>query len=777
MDLLCVQFHHRFIWLWVLLGITVMQVGTSDAVGQVVISGSVRDSVTLLPLTSAHVILTGSDQGTITNREGTFEITITRLPATLLFRHVGYHSLEVEFVPNGARTINVNLIPVPIQLPELLIAGDYLATSIMEEVIRRKAERRTHLNAYQSRGYARITLMNRDQIVLINEAVFDRFYSKDSGIRNVIRSKRETSDFHEQLGLKIVPQDFSSDAVEINGLSFFGPTHPDALEHYTFTFAGRRIWNQLPLYDIYVAPKTNQEATFVGRIAVMDSIFALVEIDLKPASHVTFSPETHDWSISYRQQFAKVDSFWLPVDIDLQGWIHVEPNGQRIRPAVVAQTGRMVDYQVNQTVPTAPFASEDQIQIDSISVIRDDLFLMGLDMIALTPRELEALEDLRWKKPLTLREALPAEKAVTGGAILNEIYSFELGDPSQFSWPAITGLVPWVRYNRVDGTHIGAGTAFPYGRNNIISARIAQSLKIGRTRASASLKTKRGRSWQTILSFERNSQPQNGTLIHTEAMNSILSRIFAIDVYDWYWATKVHAGAQYQTNWGRMTLTGTYTWMDSMQTSVTSPWPLTKTFSYNPSIITGQRQSIEFTFATGSSWQPYFIHPSKRLEVKIGFANSPHQQRDLRLSLAGDYWVRTLMRRRPKPSTLSVRFLAGFVTNQAPKDRWHVVDGTMGPIGELGTLRSVRNHRWTGRRIAGAYWEHDFRSLLFELLQLRPLVDQNVSVRLGGGHVYIDGRWIHEGTFSIARAPVRIHLTRRMDHPSIFFGIGYVGRH
>ena len=111
---------------------------------------------------------------------------------------------------------------------------------------------------------------------------------------------------------------------------------------------------------------------------------------------------------------------------------------------------------------------EDHIQIDSISVLRDDLFLMGLDMVALTAREVEALEDLRWKKPLSLREALSVEES-SSSRILSEIHSFELGDSPQFLWPAITGPVPWVRYNRVDGTLVGAGTTFPYGRNTIVS--------------------------------------------------------------------------------------------------------------------------------------------------------------------------------------------------------------------------------------------------------------------------------------------------------------------
>ena len=79
-------------WLLVVLSVVVIQQSTQWASGQVLVTGSVRDSVTLLPLVSAHVILDGTVQGTITNRDGAFEITLPDLPATLVFRHIGYNS-------------------------------------------------------------------------------------------------------------------------------------------------------------------------------------------------------------------------------------------------------------------------------------------------------------------------------------------------------------------------------------------------------------------------------------------------------------------------------------------------------------------------------------------------------------------------------------------------------------------------------------------------------------------------------------------------------------
>ena len=149
-------------WFLISLGLAGTQMYSPQATGQVLITGSVKDSVTQLPLTSAHVILDGSNLGTITNREGDFEITLPSLPATLIFRHIGYHPARVELTPNDTRVIHMSLEPAAIELPELLISGDHLASGIMQEVIRRKAARRVHLESHNARVYTRITLQNRD---------------------------------------------------------------------------------------------------------------------------------------------------------------------------------------------------------------------------------------------------------------------------------------------------------------------------------------------------------------------------------------------------------------------------------------------------------------------------------------------------------------------------------------------------------------------------------------------------------------------------------------
>ncbi|MDE2826780.1 MAG: DUF5686 family protein [Bacteroidota bacterium] len=761
-------------WLLVALSVVVFLPLTQCALGQVLVTGSVRDSDTLLPLVSAHVILDGAVQGTITNRDGAFEITLPDLPATLIFRHIGYNSVQVTLGPDDPRVINVSLETAAIPLPEVLVTGDNLAAGIMERVIHRKLARRAHLESYGARMYSRITLRHRERIVLISETVLDRFATSQAGTRDIVRSMRSTSDFYEQLGLTPAPQDFSSDYVQINGLIFFGPTHPDALDHYNFTLAGRRRWGDQQLYDIYLAPKNNQEATLIGRISVLDSVYALAEVDVRPASHVVFQPDTRAWRVAYRQSFAPADSFWLPIDLRMEGRIHVEPEGEATSPTAVQQVARLMNYQINQAVPTAPFTRQEQLQVDSVSVFRDDLFLMGLDMVALTAQELDAIDDLLRARPLTLRQALPATASVRGSEM--EARSFHLGDRPQFVWPLIGGFAPWLRYNRVDGTLVGVGKAFPIGERTELAARIGKSLVYDYTRVAAGLRNQLTSVLGTSVIFERDVQPQNGTLIHTEATNSLSARLLARDYFDWYWATRVRLNASYEAHGIRAKISGMYAVIDSVQTQVRRPWPHKREFPTNSLISPGHHKSFELRVAAGSDWQPYRIDPQERVEVRVEYGDAPQNRRYLKATLLADGYMRTLMRRRPQSAGMSVRVLAGFSTSRAPVEQWHVAEGSMGPIGTLGTLRTVRNRRIIGRHVAGIHWEHDFRSLLFELFRVRPLVDQKVSSRFGAAHVYVNDGWIHEITLSIARAPLRVDLSRRINQPGLFVSIGLAGR-
>lgn len=145
-----------------------------------------------------------------------------------------------------------------------------------------------------------------------------------------------------------------------------------------------------------------------------------------------------------------------------------------------------------------------------------------------------------------------------------------------------------------------------------VSEQIDQSLRYDQTHFTIALNTRQTKSLQTIVVVERNTQSQNGTFIHTRVLNSLSSRFFAEDYFDWYWATNIRASARYEIAGIRMILTGSYSVIDSVQTNVQKPWSLKKRFQGNPSIRPRGRQSLEFRIADRKQLVSFLHQPSQK---------------------------------------------------------------------------------------------------------------------------------------------------------------------
>ena len=742
--------------------------------GQVSISGLVRDAATQQPLAAAHIIAEGQTRGTITNNAGQFDLELPALPAILLIRHVGYETVQLNIGPNDLRNVTVDLTEVVYQMEEVIVATDEFATSLMSKVIRTKQRRRAHLSTWQSRGYSRITLERDTEVVLVSEHVFDAYRDAVLGAREVVRSRRETASFYQTLGLDPIPVDFSEDYVAIQGQQFIGVTHPDALQHYHFSFAGNRTYQGHVLYDLYVSPKTSLHATFVGMISVLDSAYSLVTVDLRPARHVEYRPEVKRWHVEYQQHFAPVDSFWLPEGLMAQGSIRVDPDEAGIGPAAYRMVAVLQEHAANNTLPSAPYATQEQTTDDEASVFKDDLFLLGDNIIALMPAESHALDRLR-RQGLTLRDALPStDPAAKPRAIT---YSTPDGEQPQFVWPVIWGVEPWLRFNRVEGYFIGGGIATDWGRTST-GARLAKGTGDNGTRFAVRLSRQLSRQISTTLSGGRDTSSQQGSRIYTMALNSLTSRLGYADYFDYYWRWWGRASAHYARSNIRLGVAARLESHFDADRTFKRAWPFSGSFRANPSVATGQWVFLEATAAAGNHWQPFRMGPTQRAEVRIQHGFGPEAASYGRAELYLDTSAKTLLQKRPRPMLLSVRVIGAASWGSLPPQGTFPLEGAIGPVATLGVLRSLRTSRYLGRHAAGLYWEHDFRTVLWEALGLRFLVNRRTGITIGGAHARVwpsNSTVHHELTASLTEVlgtPVRVDLTRRLDRPGWFVSVG-----
>jgi len=122
--------------------------------------------------------------------------------------------------------------------------------------------------------------------------------------------------------------------------------------------------------------------------------------------------------------------------------------------------------------------------------------------------------------------------------------------------------------------------------------------------------------------------------------------------------------------------------------------------------------------------------------------------------------------------------------------RFGIVDGTLSAFSPFGALRSLWNHPLEGEHYCALFWEHNFRTVPFELAGLDWLVERNIGLILHGaaGRTWISGkrleelpyapfyqdRWRSEiglsvnGLFGL----FRVDVTRRLDRSGVFAGFG-----
>ena len=763
------------------------------AQAQVLLHGVVRDAESDVTLAAAHVVIEGTNQGTITNGEGRFEIVAPSVPTTLRVRYIGYRTQQVTVGLDDPRTIDVALEPIVYALGEIFVAGDDFAENVMRKVIAQKKAWRAHLDTYQARGYTRLTLENASRITLISEAVFDTYWDRTRGVRDVLRSRRETADFYRRLHLEPAGHlpDLYDDVIDIQGLRFIGPTHPDALDHYAFTLADRRAIDDQAVYDIYIAPKTGLDATFIGRLSVLDEAYTLLEVDVRPARHVVFPPPVKAWDVFYRQQFTPVaDTFWLPVDLRLEGTIRVDPDDLGYQAASLRQVSQVADYHPNRPVPDSLFAHAQRLVVNSLSVFRDHLFLLGRNIVSLTPREAEALEVLR-QEEWTLERAFPPRDKSRAFAAF-EARRNEVDGP-QFAWPVILGYEPWFRFNRVDGYFFGIGRTLPLSPNLEVEVRAAQTSGLDRIRFLGRGTYRQGTRLTVTGRYVRDTSPRNASSIFPLALPSLASLLGQGDYFDYYWNERGSLTVGYAFPRFRVTLGGMLENHQSVERERMHPWPFRATFRPNPAIEDGILHAVTVSVAIGDGYAPFRFDPLRRAELRVEHSSD---------ALGGDFgytrydalldgYLPTFYRSRPHPNGLAVRVYGGTHQGTLPGQRFGVVDGSLGAFGTFGALRALRGQPYEGEQYLGLFWEHDFRTVPFEALGLRGLVERNMGVRLYGGHgrTWIDADRLAALTFTpryqtafhhevglaltnVLGLPLRLDFTYRLDQPGFYVGFG-----
>ncbi|ARA94493.1 hypothetical protein AWN76_015900 [Rhodothermaceae bacterium RA] len=775
------------------------------AAAQPTVTGRVVDGDTGEPLPAATIQVEGTYVGTITNREGRFALDVPRWPATLVVRYIGYATHRVGLSGPPVGTLTVRLDPVPLELDGIVVTGENPAAAIMRRVIERKQQWRATLDQYRAEAYNRFTIRNDTGIVSIIESLTRVYWDREKGLKEVVQARRTTANLEIDAFLPAAEfvLNLYDDDVEVAGHRLIGVTHPKALEAYTFTLEGTRALDGQIVYDIGVRPRNRFVSGFVGRVAVLGEVYALLEAELQPGPAFYFPRPLERLTATYRQQFSSFGGeAWLPVDFRAETVLKIRLGRLLEIPAIyVDQVSRLTNYDLDVRLPDSLFAPSPAPPSDSAAArttaqatTRADS-LLDRSGVAIPLSEPERVAYAQIDSTMTLEQAFRPSGAL---ARVAEISDGEDAEGSRRPGPDVT---PRLWYNRVEGGHLGLRLGRRLGPVSL-AVEAGYQMGPGTLTYGGRMELPLLRRTHAGLAYRYGIDPNTPATVTGILANSLRVLAGGDDYLDYGRVERVRGWVRHRVQGTGVPLTV------ELGGRAERHVPAAKTTDYdlrgrdapfrpNPAVDPGRLRSVTLALALGDDVDPVGLAGGNRFVLNAEWADREVFGGDFtftRLHATLDVRLKTFLRRRLIPPTLDVRLYAGTSAGPVPFQRLMALDGSLGGgalnLTSFGRLRTRAGRPYLGDRFAGVFWEHSFRAVPFELLNLYGLARRGYNLLLHGGHgrTWLDGRrrgdarydglvpprWHHELGVSLSGlfGLLRLDATWRLDARDFSLGAG-----
>lgn len=758
------------------------------------VQGIITDSETGDPLPSATVLYEGTYRGTIANLDGEFSIDIDQFPAVLIIRYIGYKSERAELDGHQDEPLRITLEPSVTEMDEVVVTDRDPGLSIMERVIARKQIWRSELKTYEVDAFTRQVLRNDKEIVSITESGTRSFWDSEKGHREVQLFRRQTTNIGADqnfAGVRFLPN-FYDDNITIAGYNVVGITNPNALRYYDFRLLETLQIDGEPVYKIEVIPKRRLQPLFEGVAYVLGSEYALLEVDVKPNDVVNFPPPVQEFDLSYRQQFSNFgENFWLPVDMHIAGTIRISMIGLRFPSIRFSQTSNLSEYRVNVDLPDSLYRTDRMFSRAETNTTAD----LSQKLVPLTAEERVAYETI--DSTNTLEKAFEPEGFLAGLLQDDDESSFSIGPGGLL--PA--GFSPTGRFNRVDGFNVGLKMerrfdsiglrTEAFGSYSFHADHFDYGLSLRQRVSPEEL------SPRIFLSgtFAEEIRPRTASSIFTGYMNSFQSLMGGADYFDYFKTTALTGEIELRSILPRTDLRVTFANRDDRSVELSeesvydfSIFGLHSSRPGNPGIWDGTLNSLKLELDLNRPRYDFGVSGSRSLRLSVERSSSEigSDFEFTRLNVEAKWNMDTFFSRRVFANTLALQFTGGYSFGDLPPQNLAILDGTMGRFSPFGVLKTRNGRPYEGSQ----YWmltgEHNFRTVPFELLGLRPLVDRGWGIILFGGVGYADSPndlysftpASTDGLHSEAGLSLnsifgifRIDLAKRLDAPGSFIGI------
>lgn len=780
----------------------------AQAPSSVTVQGEVTDAETGQPLPQANLRIEGTYRGTITNADGEYTLRVDSLPATLVVQYLGYESARRRLTTSSSTRQSFQLTPSTLEMDEVVVTGSRNpGASIMRKVIERKQEWWPELKRYTVEAYTRFTLARDTTIAAVAESRTTAFWDAERGTREIVRSQRGTANI-AQFTEEAFPAASSvlnlyRDNVKVFGNRMIGVTHPDALDHYTFTLDTLRAIDGRRAFRILVEPKRRLSSTFEGTVTVLDRSYALLEARLRPTMSLSTSRVLKKVDLEFEQSFSSFGGdYWLPVDFRARRNFGIQLSALLSFSGVaLRQVSRLSDYQINVPLPDSLYesdaensvlAGEEPTSLDSTDVDPDSLHRSGPFVPYSQAERLayaridstDALENtfepgglLGWLQDVGVIDGLL--DGDSGGETDSDESDGQDEDSSETSSSGdsvevdVSG-VPILRYNRVEEAHFGGRLNVGLGPLEVTARAGHNTGPSGPTRwtygGTAEWRVDSRRTLQ--VSYRYGIEPRYRARSRMAPIWATLSNSFWTlagepDYFDYFGNERMRLSIEQDVpDWDldlelefrneRQFSVGKSTEYDLGARGLVQP--------PNPPVDEGWLRSVALTATLGDGGL-LGVLPINRMEASVEHSNSDVVVSDFdvtRLEVVADAHIETFFQRRFLPNALDLRLDAATSLGKQPLQRFGVVEASPLPYTPFGALRTLDDRPYQGEHHVAFFWEHNFRTVPFELIGWSWPVERNIDLIVHGGH----GRtWIESDTQRrLRRRGVALRATADLHH-------------
>ena len=311
----------------------------------VMLRATVLDADGGTPLPGATAQLADSRTGATADRDGRLALDLPELPATVVFRYVGFAAAQITItdrdVQAGEATRTVRLSPAPFVGGEVVVSAEPPGERIWRRLLARKAELGARVGKYYGEAYTRLLLQRdgaldvRPVPIRLEESVSNLGWAWRGGAREEVVARRRLPDGGPFKWARLDPVSdlYFEDVLLLDGRPVMSPTHPDAIDHYAFRLGETVEADGLRFLEIAVIPRRG--GLLSGRVRVVDSLYVIAGAELRAEPD---RAGVDDFSASYAWTYTPAsghptlrDSLWLPSEYVREGAVSVTTRIPRVR--------------------------------------------------------------------------------------------------------------------------------------------------------------------------------------------------------------------------------------------------------------------------------------------------------------------------------------------------------------------------------------------------------------------------------------------------------------